>query len=106
MVVANLLDLAVGKFDHFGADRFNYFVEARTSAVEDRFRHAVTRIACQHLQVTTAVRHRRKTGLVMTLNLVAALEASSGRVDYRRMAVEAGHHRFQVMAIECIEVTL
>src|SRR5215472_2662294 len=106
MVITDLLDFAISELDHFGADRFNHLVKTRTSAVEDRFRHAATRITGHHLQITTAVGHRRETGLVMALNLVAALEADASCIDYHRIAMEARHHRFQVVAIEGVEVAL
>src|SRR5437773_2692407 len=106
MVVADLLDLAFNDFHHLGAHRLDYFAEARPRPMEERLGDAASIVARAHAQVAPAVGEQRKAGLVVAPHFVASFDSLPVRIDEHRMLMEAGHHTFDVMAVEGVEISM
>ena len=54
-------------------------------------------------QIAAAIGHQRESGFVLALGLVASLKASTLDVDDDGLVMEAGHHPFEVVAVERVE---
>src|SRR5260370_8947140 len=97
MVVADLFDLAVNYFHHFGAVRFDYFAESLTGAAKDRFGDSVPAVPGTHPQIAAAVGKQVEPGFVIPLHFFPPFKTYPGEIADARFAMKTTHLRFLCM---------
>jgi hypothetical protein len=57
-------------------------------------------------EIAAAIRNQGESGFIVSPNLFAALEPCAGGIYHHRIPVKAGHHSFNVVAVEGVKVAL
>src|SRR5438128_7459 len=105
MIIADLLDLAVHDLHYFRTDRLDLTTLGPRPG-EEGLRDSVAVVARADAQRAMSVGKRGKLGLVGTPHLGTTSTALAIRADQDRLVVIAGHHPFDIVAVEGVKVAL
>ena len=104
MVIADLLDPLVGELEHFGAERLDHGSAAIERAVEQGLGHASTVVANERAEVASTVVRHRELEPIQPTDGVDTLVPPALTIDHDWVRVKTCHHRFEVVAVEGVEV--